>query len=385
MHANHFSGFLRNAIFCLWPAIFVAALTSCGSAPDNIIGVQPPEASTDAVPGIRRHHIFIATTRARDPDPTLLYSYVRSNALNLARVEVSIPPNHQQGQLERPKSLPPDPRRHMTVSEPLVYQKRDDFLSDVRGALAERPRKDRDILLFVHGFNTSLTDALLRIGQFVDDSGFEGVPVLFSWASHGKLLDYVYDLNSALHARDGLIDTAELLGRTRTRNFDIIAHSMGNFLTVEAMRQAKLEGVYNATGRIGSVILASPDIDLDVFRRQMSVFDKNEKAFYVLISDDDKALSTSRFLAGGINRVGDADAEELAKLGVTVIDLTQIDDANSLHHTKFADSPEVVQLLGSEILKGDSLNTPAQRTNALQDFSLGVVDAVSGGRVVTAR
>lgn len=273
----------------------------------------------------------------------------------------------------------------MTVSEPLVYQKRDDFLSDVRGALAERPRKDRDILLFVHGFNTSLTDALLRIGQFVDDSGFEGVPVLFSWASHGKLLDYVYDLNSALHARDGLIDTAELLGRTRTRNFDIIAHSMGNFLTVEAMRQAKLEGVYNATGRIGSVILASPDIDLDVFRRQMSVFDKNEKAFYVLISDDDKALSTSRFLAGGINRVGDADAEELAKLGVTVIDLTQIDDANSLHHTKFADSPEVVQLLGSEILKGDSLNTPAQRTNALQDFSLGVVDAVSGGRVVTAR
>ena len=42
-----------------------------------------------------------------------------------------------------------------------------------------------------------------------------------------------------------------------------------------------------------------------------------------------------------------ADAEELEQFGLTVIDLSQIDDSSSGSHAKFAGSPEVVRLLGA--------------------------------------
>ena len=123
------------------------------------------------------------------------------------------------------------------------------------------------------------------------------MPVLFSWASAGKLLDYVYDQNSTLAARNDLIEAGDILVASEARSIDIVAHSMGNFLTVEAMRQAKLQNKFDRSGKLKNVILASADIDLDVFTDQMSVFPRSERRFYVLISEDDKALATSRLLA----------------------------------------------------------------------------------------
>ena len=46
-------------------------------------------------------------------------------------------------------------------------------------------------------------------------------------------------------------------------------------------------------------------------------------------------------------RVGAADTAELEQLGVTVIDLSEIDDSSAGSHAKFAGSPEVVQLIGA--------------------------------------
>ena len=83
---------------------------------------------------------------------------------------------------------------------------------------------------------------MLRAAQFSHDSNFEGIPVLFTWASRGRTLDYVYDLNSALHARDALLETGIVLNDTSARRIDVVAHSMGNFLTVEAIRQRALRG-----------------------------------------------------------------------------------------------------------------------------------------------
>jgi esterase/lipase superfamily enzyme len=48
-----------------------------------------------------------------------------------------------------------------------------------------------------------------------------------------------------------------------------------------------------------------------------------------------------------VPRVGASDAAELEKLGLTVIDLSEIDDSSSGSHSKFAGSPEVVKLIGA--------------------------------------
>jgi esterase/lipase superfamily enzyme len=347
----------RAVLMIAWLTVAGSGLSGCASAPDAIIGVDNPRVPAATIAGASAHDIFIATTRAVDDDPAIMYSGERSEGIGLARVTVSIPPAHVSGEVERPKTLPPDPRRDFTVLNPHTYNSKQRFIEAVNSELAARPRGDRTVLVFVHGYNTTLAAAVLRIAQFVEDSGYTGVPVLFSWASRGNTLDYVYDLNSALQARNNLIETARLLSQTRAESFDIVAHSMGNLLTVEAMRQAKIAGRYNTANRLRNIILASPDIDVDVFKDQIAVFSKNERHFYVLISEDDKALAFSRRIAGGVNRVGDEGAEALAALGVVVIDLTKVKDTNSLNHTKFADSPEVVQLIGNRLRAGNSLQT----------------------------
>ena len=68
---------------------------------------------------------------------------------------------------------------------------------------------------------------------------------------------------------------------------------------------------------------------------------------YVFVSSDDSALRVSRRIAGGVPRVGDSDTAELESLGLTVIDLSEIEDSSSGSHSKFAGSPEVVKLIGA--------------------------------------
>ena len=350
------------------------AVSACSHREQAIIGVENPNEPIEEIAGTKTHDIYVLTTRQPSADPALMFSGQRGD-LSYARVTVTIPPTHERGQIERPKRLPPDPKNEMTVIDPLRFSGERQFVSDINKAIRAAPDEEDSILVFVHGYNTTFTDAVVRLGQFVEDSGFDGVPVLFSWASAGKLTDYVYDLNSALAARNALIEGSDTLIGTNPRAINLVAHSMGNFLSVEAMKQARIQNKFDSSGKLRNIILASADIDVDVFAEQMSVFDPSERKFYVLISEDDKALSVSRFLARGVNRVGDADVAQLDALGVTVIDLTKVEDTNSTNHTKFADSPQAVQILGNEILKGDSLHTGTVDPGVLGNIFIDMTNA----------
>jgi esterase/lipase superfamily enzyme len=282
-----------------------------------------------------------------------LFSGERSPDLGLASVDVTIPPNHVVGELERPTRLPPDPRTEFTVVDPVIYQQDPAFVSQINRELAKRPPNQRKILLFVHGYNNTTSDAILRLAQFVEDTDYQGVPVLFTWASAARTPRYVYDLNSTLIARVKLKEMADILAATQARDVDIFAHSMGTLLTMEGLVDAQLSGRLGTRGNIENIMLASPDIDIDLFRTQVSLLPRPllEK-MYLLVSKDDGALRISRRIAGGVPRVGAADAAELEKLGVTVIDLSQIEDSSSGSHSKFAGSPEVVRLIGAGLNAG---------------------------------
>ncbi|MEP2703395.1 MAG: alpha/beta hydrolase [Roseibium sp.] len=344
-------------------ALVILALTACSSPPDAIFGVDNPATPAATTKGATKHTIYIATTRAKADDPEVLFTGERKPlSLNFAKVDVYVPPNHKVGYVERPSSVPPDPKKDFVILEPEIFADKTPFKASLNRDLKTRSRDQREVLLFVHGYNTDLVDAVLRIAQFKHDSGFTGIPVLFTWASRGKTLDYVYDLNSALHARDDLLTTADVVASTGLSGLNIVAHSMGNLLTVEAMRQDQLLGSFNNSGKIRTIVLASADIDADVFVKQLQPFPKTARKFYVLISENDKALAFSRRIAGGIDRVGDESGDELVKLGVKVIDLSKVDDTSSLNHSKFADSPEIVQLIGRRMNEGDSFVSPPARS-----------------------
>jgi esterase/lipase superfamily enzyme len=334
----------RRSILLALPATL---LLGCARPPD-LVGIDNPEIPAGSVAKARDHRVFVLTTREASEAAGAFYGAGRAPELGLASVDVTVPPTHVAGELERPEHLPPDPRTEFAVVDPTVYGSDAAFIREIDRELARRPPDQRRLLLFIHGYNNTTSDAILRLAQFVHDTGFPGVPVLFTWASAARAPRYVYDLNSALVARSKLKQAAGILSRTTASSVDIFAHSMGSFLAMEGFVEAQQTGRLDPGGRIATVMLASPDIDIDLFRSQISQLPAAfRRKMYLLISKDDGALRVSRVIAGGVPRVGAADAAELEELGVTVIDLSEIDDSSAGSHSKFAGSPEVVQLIGA--------------------------------------
>jgi len=212
------------------------------------------------------------------------------------------------------------------------------FIQALNAQLAARPKGRRKIFLFIHGYNTMFAEGLYRFAQIVDDAKTSAVPVLFTWASRGQLTQYVYDNNSATAARDDLERVIRLLFATDADEVNILAHSMGNWVTVEAIRQIKISGHMPAhASKLGEIVLAAPDIDIDVFKSQMRRFGKPKKSFLIVLSKNDRALGLSSFIAGGEPRLGDdPNTAELAALGATVIDMTKVEGLTAIGHDKFA-------------------------------------------------
>ena len=332
------------------------ALAGCGNSRHHeLIAVQAAPAPETAVAA--RHAIFVATTRTQAENASIVFDSGRSPTLNFAKVDVTVPEGHQTGNIERAKDgKPGNPATDFAARDVVHYSSEPAFGQAVGVDIAER---DDRVLVFVHGYNTGFDDGVYRITQIVNDTKYPGTPVLFSWASAAKTTNYVYDNNSTTAARDDLEKTLRMLAKSPAKSIDIIAHSMGNWLTMETLRQLAIAGDRDLGGKLGYVVLASPDIDVDVLKKQMERYGKPDRPFAVLLSDDDRALKISRLIAGDKARVGDySDAEDLASLGVTVVDLTSIKSSDRLNHAKFADNPILVQLLG------DQLKVPASLASA---------------------
>jgi len=289
-----------------------------------------------------KHEIFVATTRARSKDRLEVFGGARAPLTDFASVNVTVPAIHKVGQIERRRGRVGDASRYFTASDVSVYSE-----PAFAKALREDIRKnDGRALVFIHGYNTAFDSAIYRATQIVHDAGYAGTPVLFSWASGAKTVDYVYDTNSATAARDSLEATLRMVADAGATRVDIIAHSMGNWVTMEALRQLAISNDKTLGGKLGDVVLASPDIDIDVFKTLMARYGKPKKPFLIMLSDDDRALRFSKILAGDTPRVGDySNAAEIAKYGAVVIDLTQL-KGDRLNHTKFADNPGMIKLIG---------------------------------------
>ena len=325
------------------------SLVGCASRPES--GFL--NAVALSAPGAVDHTLLVATTRERDDRPGTLFNGDRATATDYAELTVSVPTTHRAGEIEWATTPPGDPNVDFVVRDEKYLDGDKAFVQALNAQLARRPPGSRKVFLFIHGFNTMFAEGLYRLAQLAHDSKAPGVPVLFTWASRGKPTAYVYDLNSATSARDGLEHPLRLLLSSNAEEVNVLAHSMGNWVTVEAFRQIKISGDLAHRDKIGNVYLAAPDIDIDVFKSQMRRFGKPRKPFYILLSQDDRALFLSRSIAGGVTRVGDnPDVAELATLGATVIDLTDLKAIDSTNHDKFAQLATVGPELRGVLARG---------------------------------
>ena len=138
--------------------------------------------------------------------------------------------------------------------------------------------------------------------------------------------------------------------------------------------------------KIRDVMLASPDIDVDVFRRQIAEIDAGPRPaqFTLFISRDDRALGLSSFLARDSTRLGALDpAKEpyrsiLEQGRVQVVDLTGMSSGDFLNHGKFA-SGEVVGAIGARLAEGQSLSdAKGGLVESLGMFTNGAINVAAG-------
>ena len=356
---------LKSKFLILALALLGAGCMTNDTAND-LVGATPVQVPVTEIAG--NHSIFVTTTREASSD-NKVFTNSRSHRLNFARVNVTVPRIHQTGQIERKKpGKADDPTRYFTATDVVAYDAQPGFSSALGADVAARGGR---VMVFIHGYNTSFDSAVYRATQIVHDSGYPGTPVLFSWASGGSTRDYVYDRESASVARDQLEVTLRILAQSGARRIDVVAHSMGTWVTMEALRQLAITGDRDLGGKLGDVVLASPDIDIDVFRSQMRRYGKPRQPFFLMLSADDRALRLSGLLAGN-RRVGDfGNAADLAELGVVVVDLSKEKSGDSLNHTKFADNPTLIRLLGQRLREDDGYASDRQVTDRIEMLNQG--------------
>lgn len=333
----------------------LVVLSGCGGHPKDVL---LPVA--DTAPAASKISMLVATTRRKSTIPGEMFTGERGLEPAFADITVSIPPKNvrKEGDVAWPKRLPADPATDFATlkAEEIPLDAAKSWLS---ASVQKSP--DHSVLVFIHGFNNRFEDSVYRFAQIVEDSGVKSAPVLVTWPSRGSLLAYGYDRESTNYTRNALEQLFQYLARDpQVKEVSILAHSMGNWLALESLRQMAIRNG-RLPEKFKNVMLAAPDVDVDVFRSEIVDMGKQHPQFTLFVSRDDRALAFSRRLWGDIPRLGAIDPEqspykeELEANKIAVIDLTKVKVGDKLNHSKFAESPQIVQLIGQRISEGQTL------------------------------
>ena len=314
-------------------ALAIVILSACAPRPgEETLTVVPAGESTRSVA------ISVASTRGRDPQSGN-YTNARASKLSFERFTIAIPPNHEASKIEWPGEEP-DPSRSFAVTA-----------RDSLPALDIQPEGGarQDVMVFVHGYNQTFPESLFRLAQVAADGHLSEQPILFAWPSAGTVVGYVADKDAAAFSRDELVALLSTLAADPdVGDITLFGHSMGGWLVAEALRQLRLSAEDAVIARLSDVILAAPDIDVDVFRKQIEVIGPLEPPMAILVAPDDRALRISAGLAGARPRVGRTNAsapavQALAKRhGVLLVDISAIGAVDGTQHNRFA---ALVQLI----------------------------------------
>jgi esterase/lipase superfamily enzyme len=320
--------------------------------------LRPPIATSPTTPAVAPptppivdprvvEFLFASTRKPLAPSMTtnISYSGERGPTLTYGAASVRIPDDHKIGRIELPSSWSlfgiklssaPNERDHFVIKSAVP-------LSEDKFGQVVRAKGSNTALVFVHGFNTTFEDSLYRNAQIVWDLQFGGLSVLFTWASHGEIRDYVYDRESAYLAREAFITLLRKLKRDYgIEQVNVLAHSMGNLIALDALAShAQTSNPIN----IVRLVMAAPDVDRDQFKTLAPRAKAIVGGMTLYASSADRALVLSRTLAGGIPRAGDVPPDGPIILpNVETIDVTAVgEDIFGLNHNVFAASRDVME------------------------------------------
>lgn len=253
--------------------------------------------------------VLVATTRKPEGERSPWFSADRGRGVSFAEATLNPPDRTITGSVT---GVFANPWTVRAVSGAIT--------ADASHAFA-RAANGKDVLLYVHGFNETFETAVASAAQLSDALDWKGRTALFTWPSGGRLIAYQYDRESAMWSRDGFEEALKALADNQSiGRVHLVAHSMGTLLTLETLRQLRVSGGDTALARIGAVVLAAPDIDIDQFEQAVRRLGDLAARITVISATNDRALAVSARLAGGVARAGAAERARLEALGVRVAD-----------------------------------------------------------------
>ena len=280
-------------------------------------------------------------------DPTLFVATTRK-PVNGARAKPWFGPERASAiTIARAKLVPPDDGRLSLASVGLAdwqIDRIEPVQGDVATVLAQAGGGP-DVLVYVHGFKQTFETSALDAAHLSDGIKFRGQTMVFSWPSKAGFFDYVYDRDSAMYSRDDLERVlSSIVSAPGSGRVHIVAHSMGTMLTLESLRQLYAHYGDTVTSRIGAIVFAAPDIDMDVFSSSISRIGPLSGKITVIAATNDRALALSGQLAGGMTRVGAAEKAVIEHLGVRVVDAS---DAGwgIINHDLFLSNADVQRVI----------------------------------------
>ncbi|AHM03466.1 Lipoprotein, putative [Roseibacterium elongatum DSM 19469] len=344
------------------------AVTACSGR--SSIQLAPELAGIGA-----NERVYVASTRAFLNGN---FTDERLEGLDYLRFDVSVPPDRLPGEVELADATP-NPNREFLTTAADRYNGPSTFRSALAGELASRPPEQREVMLFVHGYNSTFADGLYRTAQIRYDFEIPGIPVHYAWSSAGHPFGYAYDRDSALFARDGLETLISEISAVPGARMIVIAHSMGSSMVMEVLRQLRIGNRDDVIADIAGIALLSPDVDIDVFRSQAHRIGHLPQPFFIFTSRRDRALLIAALITGQRSRLGTlGEVDDVSEFEVTLIDTSEFrgGETDSMNHFTAASSAAMVQLLRQIPAVNLALaNDPSQQLDLLQGTVLTVRNA----------
>jgi esterase/lipase superfamily enzyme len=281
--------------------------------------------------------VHFGTHRARTgcANPYDFFRGKRNLPMTYGKAVVSVPRDREVGTLPTPPSWVAesraDPARYFIIKSVDVADRAAEFFSDLKGAISVSERKEA--LVFIHGYNTSFANALLRTAQLAVDLEIDGAAVLYSWPSRGNVLSYLMDRNEVITPL--IAEIKDLIGQvaavTGAKKIHLVAHSIGSEFLLRALEAVDSERKspvswfskrrrpkWAGPSLFSEIVFAAPDVDAMDFAQRVPLITSLGRRVTVYTSSNDVALKWSKW-ANGEARAG-ASPAQLASAAVDCVD-----------------------------------------------------------------
>jgi esterase/lipase superfamily enzyme len=246
----------------------------------------------------------------------------------------------------------------------------------------------KEVYVYVHGVGNSFSDPMYQMAGLWHYMGRPGVPVVYTWPAikgGGLLRGYTYARESSeftvYHLRQFLQAVASCPDVERIH---ILAHSRGTGVTISVLQHLRLMYMDDPDRgkkelKLGNVILAAPDIDLQVAQQRFrpdQVYDILDR-LTVYVTPEDSALGIAELLFSSLTRLGTATAEDYSpdriaamnsgELGADPIEV-KVKDKGSHGHTYWIDNQavlsDVILILRDDLAPGADNGRPLFRAES---------------------